>query len=117
MYYKRKLYGRLLEWKASERRKPLLIRGARQVGKSTLIRAFSNEYNSFIEINLERKKDRDLFSLSSVKEILEVLLLRENLDLNQNELLLFIDEIQESPTAIQMLRFFYEDYPGIHVIC
>jgi predicted AAA+ superfamily ATPase len=117
MYFERKLYSKLLDWKFSERRKPLIVRGARQVGKSTLIRAFSNEYNSFIEINLERKKDKDLFSLSSVKEILEVLLLRENQDLNQNELLLFIDEIQESPTAIQMLRFFYEDYPGLHVIC
>jgi len=117
MYYKRKIYGRLLEWKASERRKPLIVRGARQVGKSTLIRAFSNEYKSFIEINLERKKDKDLFSLSSVKEILEVLLLREDMELNQSELLIFIDEIQESPSAIKMLRFFYEDYPGLHVIC
>jgi len=117
MYFERKIYGRLLEWKASERRKPLIVRGARQVGKSTLIREFSNEYNSFIEINLERKKDKDLFSLSSVKEILEVLVLRENIDLNKNEHLLFIDEIQESPNAIQMLRFFYEDYPGLHVIC
>jgi predicted AAA+ superfamily ATPase len=117
MYLERKLYNRLLDWKVSERRKPLIVRGARQVGKSTLIRAFSNEYRSFIEINLERKEDKELFQLSSVKEILEVLLLRKGMVLDQNPLLLFIDEIQESTSAIQMLRFFYEDYPRLHVIC
>lgn len=117
MYLERKLYGKLLDWKASERRKPLIVRGARQVGKSTLIRAFSKEYKSFLEINLERKEDRDLFNLSSVKDVLEVLLLREGMVLNQSPFLLFIDEIQESLVAIQMLRFFYEDYPELHVIC
>ncbi|HDS06793.1 MAG TPA: DUF4143 domain-containing protein [Bacteroides sp.] len=117
MYLERKLYSRLLDWKSSERRKPLIIRGARQVGKSTLVRAFSKEYKSFIEINLERKEDKDLFNLSSVKEILELLLLREGMVFDQSPLLLFIDEIQESPEAIQMLRFFYEDYPELHVIC
>ena len=117
MFLERKLYSRLLDWKASERRKPLIIRGARQVGKSTLVRAFSKEYNSFLEINLERKEDRDLFNLSSVKDVLEVLLLREGMVLNQSPFLLFIDEIQESPVAIQMLRYFYEDYPELHVIC
>jgi len=101
----------------SERRKPLIIRGARQVGKSTLIRAFSREYRSIIEINLERKEDIKLFGLNSVKEILEVLLLREGMVLKNDPLLLFIDEIQESPEAIQALRFFYEDYPEVHVIC
>jgi uncharacterized protein len=117
MYLERKLYGKLLDWKASERRKPLIVRGARQVGKSTLVRAFSKEYKSFLEINLERKEDRDLFNLSSVKDVIEVLLLREGMVFDQNPFLLFIDEIQESPVAIKMLRFFYEDYPDLHVIC
>jgi len=117
MYLARKLYDRLIDWKASERRKPLIIRGARQVGKSTLVRAFSTEYNLFIEINLERKEDRDLFKLSSAKEVLEALLLRESKVLDKENLLLFIDEIQESHEAIQMLRFFYEEYPEIHLIC
>lgn len=76
MFLNRKLYRKLLHWKSSERRKPLIIRGARQVGKSTLVREFSKEYKSFIEINLERKEDLELFDLKSVKEVLEVLLLR-----------------------------------------
>lgn len=117
MFLERKLYRKLLKWKTSDRRKPLIIRGARQVGKSTLVRAFSKEYNYFIEINLERKDDLDLFQLRSVKEVLEVLLLREGMMLRNDSFLLFIDEIQESPEAIQMLRFFYEDYPELHVIC
>ena len=117
MYLERKLYSRLLDWKASERRKPLIIRGARQVGKSTLVREFSKEYTSFIEINLERKEDLDLFRLKSVKEFIEVLLLRDGITFDQGPILLFIDEIQESPEAIQMLRFFFEDYPELHLIC
>ena len=117
MFLKRKLYSKLLDWKSSDRRKPLIIRGARQVGKSTLVREFSGEYASFIEINLERKEDLELFRLKSVRELLEVLLLRKGLSLDQKPLLLFIDEIQESPEAIRMLRFFYEDYPELHVIC
>jgi predicted AAA+ superfamily ATPase len=117
MYLERKLYTKLLDWKSSDRRKPLIIRGARQVGKSTLVREFSKEYKSFLEINLERKEDRDLFNLSSVRDILDVLQLREGVVLDQIPLLLFIDEIQESPAAIKLLRFFYEDYPELHVIC
>lgn len=117
MFISGKLYRKLIEWKASERRKPLIIRGARQVGKSTLVRAFSLEYESFIEINLERKEDLSLIQLSSVKDIVETLLLREEVVPNNRLLLLFIDEIQESPEAIKMLRFFYEDFPEIHLIC
>jgi predicted AAA+ superfamily ATPase len=117
MFLDRKLYNRLIEWKASERRKPLIIRGARQVGKSTLVRAFSKEYKSFIEINLERKDDRDLFQMRSINDVIEVLLLRAGITFGNGPLLIFIDEIQESPEAIQMLRFFYDDYPELHVVC
>lgn len=117
MIYNRKLYRHLLNWKKSNRRKPLVIRGARQVGKSTLVREFSKEYNSFVELNLERKEDRQLFEVDNVKLILEAVLVRENLSMKNDSVLLFIDEIQESPKAIHLLRFFYEDYPELHVIC
>ncbi|MEA3445305.1 MAG: AAA family ATPase [Bacteroidota bacterium] len=117
MIYNRNAYRKLQEWKDSIRRKPLVIRGARQVGKSTLIREFSKEYEYYIELNLERKEDAQLFELENVKEVIEAILLRENFSISNNSLLLFIDEIQESPKAIQMLRFFYEDYPDLHIIC
>ena len=59
-YYKRIIDKKLLEWKASQRRKPLLIRGARQVGKSSAVRHFGKEFKYFVEINLEsQKKDPD----------------------------------------------------------
>jgi len=117
MIFKRRIYQQLLEWKNSGRRKPLVLRGARQVGKSTIIREFAREYHSFIELNLERKQDLNLFELNDVRTIIEAILVRENVSINNGSLLLFIDEIQESPKAIQLLRFFYEDFPDLHVIC
>jgi predicted AAA+ superfamily ATPase len=117
MIYQRKIYNKLQEWKISSRRKPLVLRGARQVGKSTLIREFSKEYECYIELNLERKEDVQLFEIDNVKDIIEAALLRENISPSGKSLLLFIDEIQESPKAIQLLRFFYEDFPDLHVIC
>ena len=116
MIFKRRLYQELLQWKQSGYRKPLVIRGARQVGKSTLVRAFSKEYKSFVELNLERADDAKFFELGSVKDIINAISLRENKVFN-SETLLFIDEIQEAPNAIKLLRFFYEDFPNLHVIC
>lgn len=101
----------------SGNRKPLIIRGARQVGKSTLVREFAKEFDLFLELNLEKEEDRKLFILPSVKDTMEALLLREGKTPKQNSILLFIDEIQESPEAIHMLRYFYEEYPEIYVIC
>ena len=117
MFHQRKIYKDLLQWKNSRRRKPLIIRGARQVGKSTLVREFSKEYDSFIELNLERKEDLLFFELDNIKDIVEATLLRDNYSLKNGSILFFIDEIQESSKAIQFLRFFYEDYPELHVIC
>lgn len=117
MFYRRKTYEDLEDWKNSKHRKPLVLRGARQVGKSTLVREFSKQYEDYIELNLERKEERILFEIGNVKEILEALLLRENITIGNRSLLLFIDEIQESPKAIELLRFFYEDFPDLHVIC
>lgn len=117
MIYKRKIYQKLLNWKHSKRRKPLILRGARQVGKSTIVREFAKEYHSFIELNLERQEDSRLFNLNSAKDIIEAVLVRANKSISDESLLIFIDEIQESPRAIKLLRFFYEDFPGLHIIC
>lgn len=117
MIYKRKIYHKLLTWKGSKRRKPLILSGTRQVGKSTIVREFAKEYHSFIELNLERKEDLSLFKLDTVKDIIEAVLVRANISINNDSLLIFIDEIQESPRAIKLLRFFYEDFPHLHIIC
>lgn len=118
MEFKRYLEKHLDNWYRKENRKPLILRGARQVGKTTLIKSFSKNYKHSILLNLERKVDRSFFEdHDEVKPIIETLFLQYNLTIDQlAETLLFIDEIQESPKAIQQLRYFYEEFPELHVI-
>ena len=71
----RKAYSKLLEWKQSKDRKPLLIRGARQVGKTTIVRQFSNEFDNYIELNLEREADRKIFDIDEIEKILNAVYL------------------------------------------
>src|SRR5690606_25393539 len=99
-------------------RKPLIIRGARQVGKTTLIQEFAKSYSHQIVLNLEKSQDARVFNdYMDVKSIVESLFLSANISISAiGETLLFIDEIQESPAAIQMLRYFYEEYPRLNVI-
>jgi hypothetical protein len=108
----------LKEWKLKSNRKPLIIRGARQVGKTTLIQKFSANYKYYISLNLESESDLSYFKdFNDIKPLVESLFLSRNVSISVlNETLLFIDEIQESPKAIQMLRYFYEDFPALHVI-
>ncbi len=117
MNLERKAYKKLLHWKENPDRKPLLIRGARQVGKSTLVRQFSKEFKHYIALNLEKREHKDLFeNLDDVKDLMESLRLQFNIPKDDKPLLLFIDEIQESPKAIQQLRYFYEELPEVNVI-
>lgn len=118
MTFKRYISKNLNEWKVRPHRKPLILRGARQVGKSTLVKEFAKTYQYSIILNLEKPADNRLFKeLSDVNTIVETLFLSHNIPLNAlNNTLLFIDEIQESPNAIQQLRYFYEEIPELHVI-
>ena len=108
----------LKEWKLSTRRKPLILRGARQVGKTTLVKQFALSYKHVILLNLEKTTDAAFFrDFDEVKTIVESLFLSNNISINAiGDTLLFIDEIQESPKAIQLLRYFYEEFPELHVI-
>ena len=116
MNIKRKAYSQLLEWKESENRKPLLLRGARQVGKTTLVREFSKEFDNYIELNLERDADRNLFQVDDINKILNGAYILRDVTPTNKPTLLFLDEIQESPKAIQLLRYFYEEKPELYVI-
>lgn len=118
MAFKRTIENYLQQWKVSKSRKPLIIRGARQVGKTTLIRDFAKSYQNAIVLNLERKGDLRYFDdFDDVKTIVEALFLANRIPSSAiGNTLLFIDEIQESPKAIQLLRYFYEDIPELHVI-
>jgi len=116
MDIKRKAYHGLMDWRASKDRRPLLIRGARQVGKTSIVRQFAEEFDNYIELNLERESDRNLFLMDGVTKILNSAYLLKNKKATNKPTLLFIDEIQESPKAIQQLRFFHEDVPDLYVI-
>ena len=117
-YYKRHIDEQLLKWKDDQRHKPLLIRGARQVGKSTAVRELAKQFRYFVEINLEKQPDLlQLFPENiDVKKTCEKLSGSLGIPIMPNETLLFIDEIQVSKEAIMSLRYFKEDYPELHVI-
>jgi uncharacterized protein len=118
MAFKRIIQEYLWQWKLSSTRKPLIIRGARQVGKTTVIRDFAKSYTYLVVLNLEKAADRRFFdNFDDVQTIAEALLLAHNIPSSGlQDTLLFIDEIQESPKAIQLLRYFYEEIPTLHVI-
>ena len=81
----------LQEWKQSKNRKPLLLRGARQVGKTTLVRQFAKQFDQYIELNLEKKAERELFSLSdNIDELLSAIYLHKQLVVSDKPTLLFI---------------------------
>ncbi|MEK6780691.1 MAG: AAA family ATPase [Bacteroidota bacterium] len=118
MNFVRHILPALEAWQVSNGRKPLILRGARQVGKTTLIADFAKRYDHSILLNLEKPAHRAYFDdLGEVKTITEALFLSNKIPAEAlGKTLLFIDEIQESPRAIQLLRYFYEDIPALHVI-
>ena len=118
MYIRRAIDKELINWKNSVTRKPLLLRGARQVGKSSAIRNLGKSFTHFIEINFDEKKEwTTLFeSTQNLDALLEQISIIENTPIIENETLLFLDEIQTSLPAIHLLRYFYERKPKLHVI-
>ena len=118
MYISREIDKQLNEWKESKQHKPLLLRGARQVGKSSVVRHLGESFDYYIEANFEKKSElKDLF-----KQTTDVKLLASNIGLLYNtpiiagKTLLFLDEIQVSSEAIKSLWFFKEDFPELHII-
>jgi predicted AAA+ superfamily ATPase len=115
--FKRSIIHDLRHWAANPRRKPLILRGARQVGKTTVVRLFGAEFENFISVNLEKKDARQLFDTTDdVKRLLPLLFLYCDVKQQPGRTLLFIDEIQASPRAVAQLRYFYEELPQLYVI-
>ena len=118
IYYKRDIEEELIRWKNDKERQPLLIRGARQVGKSSVVRNFSKQFKSYVEINFEQ--DSELKSIFEgnlrPKSICEKLSVLYETTIIPGETLLFFDEIQSCLPAISSLRFFYEQYSKLHII-
>jgi hypothetical protein len=117
-YIKRQIDTVLTDWKADSYRKPLLIRGARQVGKSSAVRNLAKSFEYYIEINFEMQKSIHLIFEQDLDphKICEELSLLTNTPIIPGKTLLFLDEIQTCLPAISSLRFFYEKFPDLHVV-
>ena len=103
-------------WRNSPYRKPLVMRGARQTGKTTLIKKFGKTFDNFIYLNLETENDRKLFDNNlSVRDLIQYICLEKGIQ-RSGETLLFLDEIQYSSRAVMLMRYFYEELPDIYVI-
>lgn len=117
MIFERKIEDNLLHWKNKPNRKPVILRGARQVGKSTLLYKLGNTFTHFIPLNLERPADKKFFAQErDVKAVWQQILFEKNIPNDPKNTLLFIDEIQEIPFVIKQLRYFYEDLPDLCVV-
>lgn len=115
--YKRDLIERLREWKEKVNRKPLVLRGARQVGKTTLVKTFGRDFDAFISLNLEKDDAKMFRQFTNVVELWQYICLKHKVRQDkEGKILLFIDEIQEEPKAVSMLRYFYEELPWVFVI-
>lgn len=114
----RQLIEKLQKWSEQDNRKPLVLRGARQVGKTTLVDEFGKQYDVYLKLNLEHSTDAVIFTRSDdVKEIFQYICLQKKVKVNEKKrTLLFIDEIQNEPRAVGLLRYFYEELPWLHII-
>lgn len=111
-------YNLLIQWKNSKNRKPLVVNGARQVGKTWLLNEFAKrEYKKKVMFSLDRhEKAREVFvNGGSVEQLLRALSALSNVDITPNDTLIILDEIQECPQALTALKYFCEDAPDIHI--
>ena len=118
MYYRRIIDRYLEQWAQKEEHKPMLLRGARQVGKSTAVRHLGVSFENFIEINFEKQPEyKGVFKSNLVvgRIVSEISAICAK-PIVPGKTLLFLDEIQECQEAIMSLRFFKEDIPELHVI-
>lgn len=117
---KRKILDDLVKWKESKYRKPLILKGARQVGKTYILKMFGeNYYENVAYFNFDH--DKDLFNLfentKDPKRILEQLAFIYGKAIVPEKTLIIFDEIQECPNALNSLKYFEEEYASYHIVC
>lgn len=116
---KRKIYPQLLEWKNSRNRKPLILLGARQVGKTWIMQHFGkNEYKKVAYINCDDEpRMKEMFALDyNIPRILLTVQAITGVKVTPHDTLLIFDEIQEAPRALHSLKYFQEKTPEYHVM-
>lgn len=115
--FKRKILEKLEAWKKSNLRKPLILRGARQVGKTTIVNEFGLQYDNYLYFNMEKSENVKLFEMEiPLDDLVTTLFASVGKAQKPGQTLIFIDEIQNSPKTIALLRYFYEQRPDLHVI-
>lgn len=116
--FNRRILKYLENWKDRSGRKPLILRGARQVGKTASVKIFAQKFfKETIFLNLEDSEHKKLFGEEiSLEDFEKIIQIKFGKTLEDGKTLLFIDEIQNSPALIKLLRFFYEERPALHVI-
>lgn len=115
--FKRKILEKLEAWKKSNLRKPLILRGARQVGKTTIVNEFGLQYDNYLYFNMEKSENVKLFEMEiPLDDLVTTLFASVGKTQKPGQTLIFIDEIQNSPKTIALLRYFYEQRPDLHVI-
>lgn len=116
MAFRRSIEDKLKAWSQSPFRKPLVLRGARQVGKTTAVKQFAINYEQFVYLNLETDDAKSFEGERDIHKIVDRIFFLKDAEKGKADTLIFIDEIQEVPSALNMLRYFYEEYPEYHVI-
>ena len=116
MFY-RDITKELEIWAQRKSRKPLILRGARQVGKTTVVKMFAKNFDQFIYLNLEKAEERRILEDEyPFNELVGRLFLFAKAQRDAGKTLIFIDEIQHSPKAVALLRYFYEEAGDLYVI-
>ena len=117
MLFYRHILAQLREKTQNKHRKPLILRGARQVGKTTVVNLFAKEFDSYVYLNLELAADRLFFTKHDrIEDTVQAILFEHDIPLQSKRILIFIDEIQAEPKAVASLRYFYEKFPNLYVI-
>lgn len=116
---KRDAWEKLIKWKNSSTRKPLIMRGARQVGKTWLLKKFGkDEYDKFVYLNFEATPSlKEIFTTDlNVERIVSILEIHSGVKITPSDTLIIFDEIQEAPSGLSSLKYFCEDTPELHVV-
>lgn len=115
--FKRDILEKLSAWAIKKDRKPLILRGARQVGKTTAVNLFSEQFDQYLYLNLEQKEEQRIFEQDyPIEELIQAIFFYKDQVKRKGKILIFIDEIQTCPPAVSSLRFFYEAFPELYVI-
>lgn len=115
--FRRKIISKLEEWRRDEQHKPLILRGARQVGKTTVVNQLGASFDNYLYFNLEIAEHVRLLEMDiPLNDLVQLLFASLGISPKEGDTLIFIDEIQNSPKTIALLRYFYEQRPDLYII-